>query len=100
MEETTWTLQLDTTRWMLEQYESQLEFKIELDVEELGREYNLSMFKEMYGLKNCPINWALVWGCKKNQHQAYQMTQETIDHNTTKKYQIHQCTKQDHLRHH
>jgi hypothetical protein len=41
---------------MLEQYESQLEFKIELDVEELGREYNLSMFKEMYGLKNCPIN--------------------------------------------
>ncbi len=70
MEETTWTLQSDTTRWMLEQYESQLEFKIELDVEELGRESNLSMFNEMYGLKNCPTNWALVWGCKKNQHQS------------------------------
>ncbi len=30
--------------------------KIELDVEELGRESNLSMFKEMYGLKNYPTN--------------------------------------------
>ncbi len=71
MEETTWTLQLDTTRWSSKQYESQLEFKIELDVEELGRESNLSMFKGMYGLKNYPTNWAPVWGCKKNQHQAY-----------------------------
>jgi len=33
-----------------------LEFKIELDVEELGRESNLSMFKGMYGLKNYPTN--------------------------------------------
>jgi hypothetical protein len=88
VEETTWTLQSNTTRWMLEQYESQLEFKIELDFEEFGWESNLSMIKEMYGLKNCPTNWAPIWGCKKNQ-QAYHMTQEMIDHNTTQKYQIH-----------
>jgi hypothetical protein len=33
-----------------------LELKIELDVEELRGESNLSMFKEIYGLKNCPTN--------------------------------------------
>jgi hypothetical protein len=70
VEETTWTLQSHTTRWSSKQYEWQLEFKMELYVEELRRESNLSMFKELYGLKNCPTNWALVWGCKKDQHQA------------------------------
>jgi hypothetical protein len=99
VKETTWTVQSDTTRWSSKQYESQLKFKIKLDVEELGREPNSSMFKETYGLKNCPTNWTLVWGCKKNQRQAYHMTEEKINHNTTHNYQIHQCIKQDHLCH-
>ncbi len=34
-----------------------------MDVEELGRESNSSMFKEMYGLNNYPANWTFVSRC-------------------------------------
>ncbi len=38
-------------------------FNTESNVEELQRESNSSMFKDMCEMKNYPANWAPIWGC-------------------------------------